>query len=80
MRCGDDLAVDALVSGEPIVINAVQMRLAIELAAQKAAQVELRRQLRKILGGRPVTVEGFAIDMQMTWPEFDVMGREVVFK
>ena len=66
---------------DPIVINTLQLRLAMELAAQYAARQEIERQAQTQLPGLNVIVEGAEIDiLPMDWPEFEICGRQVIWE
>lgn len=65
----------------PFVLNKLQMRLAIELAAQHAAQLEIKRQVEQQLPGKEVTVEGAWVDCHsLVWQSFTIDDREVVWE
>lgn len=66
----------------PVVLNRLQLRLAVELAAQAAAREELRKQIAPQLPrAASVTVTGCEIDIEMKqWPDFDVDGRPVIWE
>lgn len=61
----------------PIKLSRIQFRLAIELAAQQAAQAELRRQLAKQTGtaASDINVDGATVDFRIqSDPEILIEG------
>jgi ribosomal protein L6P/L9E len=64
-----------------IVINKLQVRLAIELAAQHAAQLEIKKQVQQQLPDRDITVSGCDIDIvTLKWFTLKVAGHEVMWE
>lgn len=68
-------------TGKPIVLNKLQMRLAIELAAQEAYRAELRKQVSDQLADTNIIVTDGAIDIDLAYARFDpIEGREVIWE
>lgn len=67
-------------TSKPLYVSKIQMRLAVELAAQIACQSEYKRQIEPQLIGVELHVTGAEMDIQIgTWPEFNVHGRQVIW-
>lgn len=65
----------------PVVLNRLQLRLAIELAAQAAAREELRRQIAVQLPGESIRVTGCVIDIELKeYPAIEVCGRTALWE
>ena len=60
----------------PIKLSRIEFTLAVELAAQAAAQDELRRQLAVVTGlpANEINVDGFSLDLQIPDPVINLGG------
>lgn len=66
---------------KPIVINTLQLRLAMELAAQSAACEEIKHQVQQQLPGINISVSGCAMNIEIRkWPTFDMLDHRVVWE
>ena len=64
----------------PIKLSRLQLRMAIELAAQEAARLELQRQLGAAFGvpAEDIGIDGASVDFDITKdPELDLGGIPV---
>lgn len=62
----------------PLVLSKIQLSLAVELAAQHAAEQEIASQLHKQMPDRDFSVAGAFVDMQqILWPSIVVDGQEI---
>lgn len=64
----------------PIKLSRIQLRLAIEMAAQEAAVIELKRQMGQHIGCEPddIRIDGAAVDFNILKdPEMDLGGIPV---